>query len=126
MKESKKVLVVDDQQGIRHLLSSVVEEVGGKAYTAQNGLEAVEIVRKVRPHLVFMDVKMPVMGGLEALGVIREIAPETEVVMMTAYISEEVIRRAEEKGALCCLVKPFEVEDIKRIILKEPGQNDKR
>jgi two-component system response regulator (stage 0 sporulation protein F) len=116
MKRRIEILVVDDQPGVRNLLGSIIEEAGGVVYKAKDGLEAVEIVRQVHPCLVFMDVKMPVMNGLEALVKIKAIAPETLVIMMTAYISEEVKKEANEKGALFCLTKPFEVEEIKKIL----------
>lgn len=116
MKNVSDVLVVDDQPGMRQLLRSVVEEVGYKVYLAENGLEAVAMVRKIRPQLVFMDVKMPVMDGLEALREIKEIAPETEVIMMTAYISEEIKSQVKEMGARCCLAKPFGIEKVKRLL----------
>lgn len=66
------ILVVDDQPGVRYLLDIVIKEVGHRVHTAQNGLEAVEKVRAIRPNLVFMDVRMPLMGGLEALGKIKK------------------------------------------------------
>lgn len=116
MKNNLIVLVVDDQPGMRQLLGSVVMETGHQVYLAENGLEAVEVVRKVRPQVVIMDVKMPVMDGLEALGEIKTIAPETEVIMMTAYISEEVKKAVAEKGARCCLAKPFEIDMVKSIL----------
>jgi len=116
MKNDLVVLVVDDQPGIRQLLGSVVAETGHQVYLAENGLEAVEMVRKIRPQVVFMDVKMPVMDGLEALGEIKAIAPETEVIMMTAYISEEIKKAVTEKGARCCLAKPFEIDRVKDIL----------
>lgn len=116
MKNLMAVLVVDDQPGMRQLLGSVVKEVGHQVYLAENGLEAVEIVRKIRPRLVFMDIKMPVMDGLEALSKIKAIAPETEVIMMTAYISEEIKKQVAEKGARCCLAKPFEIDKIKLLL----------
>jgi two-component system response regulator (stage 0 sporulation protein F) len=116
MKNLVDVLVVDDQPGMRQMLSSVVSEAGYKVYLAQNGLEAIKMVLKIRPQLVFMDIKMPVMDGLEALSEIMAVAPETKVIMMTAYISEEIIRQVKEKGARCCLTKPFEIEEIKSIL----------
>lgn len=111
------ILVVDDQPGVRYLLDIVISEAGHKAYTAQNGLEAVEMARTIRPNLVFMDVRMPVMGGLEALARIKSITPETEVVIMTAYGSDETIEEAQKLGALGCIAKPFDIDDIKDFIL---------
>jgi len=118
--KNKVVLVVDDQPGMRQLLGSVVTETGHRAYLAENGLEAVQMVSEIRPQLVFMDVKMPVMDGLEALGRIKAMAPETEVIMMTAYISAEIKEAVAEKGARCCLAKPFEIDRVKNILNNGP------
>jgi len=110
------ILVVDDQPGVRYLLDIIIKEAGHKVYTAQNGLEAVEKVRALRPDLIFMDVRMPLMGGLEALAKIKLMNPETKVVIMTAYVSDDTIDQARKQGALHCLAKPFDVEDIKNFL----------
>ncbi len=107
------VLVVDDHPGVRYLLDIVIKEVGHRVHTAQNGLEAVEKVRTIRPSLVFMDVRMPLMGGLEALSKIKKMFPDTQVVIMTAYGSDDTILQAQKQGALCCMAKPFDVDSIK-------------
>ncbi|WP_238455584.1 response regulator [Desulfolucanica intricata] len=111
--ESISVLIVDDQSGVRYLLDIIVREEGHKVYTAENGMEAVEMVRSVHPDLVFMDVRMPVMSGLEALVKIKKMAPATQVVIMTAYGAEETVEAAMRGGALTCIAKPFDVEEIK-------------
>jgi two-component system response regulator (stage 0 sporulation protein F) len=116
MSEPLNILIVDDQPGVRYLLDIVIREAGHRVYTARNGLEAVEIAKSSHPNLVFMDVRMPLMGGLEALGKIKAMIPETEVIIMTAYGSEETVTKAMEGGALCCIAKPFDVEKIKGLL----------
>ena len=111
------IMVVDDQPGVRYLLDIVINESGHKAHTAQNGLEAVEMARSVCPDLIFMDVRMPIMGGLEALAKIKSTLPETEIIIMTAYGSDETIEEAKQLGALGCMAKPFDIEDIKNFLL---------
>lgn len=110
------VLVVDDQPGVRYLLDIVVKELGHDVFTAQNGLEAVDLARSKRFDLIFMDVRMPLMGGLEALTRIKAMSPKTDVVIMTAYGSDDTIECANNNGALCCIAKPFDVEDIKNFL----------
>lgn len=117
-REPLNILIVDDQAGVRYLLDIVVREAGHRAHTAQNGLEAVELARTIRPDLVFMDVRMPLMGGLEALGKIKATNPETDVIIMTAYGSEETVTLAMQLGALCCIAKPFDVDEIKEILVE--------
>jgi len=110
------ILVVDDQLGLRELLGCLIKEEGYQVEMAQNGLEAVQMVCRFRPRLVFMDIKMPVMDGLEALSKIKAIAPWTEVIMMTAYISEDIKKQSREKGARCCMLKPFELEAVRNFL----------
>jgi two-component system response regulator (stage 0 sporulation protein F) len=116
MSRPLNILIVDDQPGVRYILDIVIREAGHHVYTARNGLEAIEIAKSSYPDLIFMDVRMPLMGGLEALGKIKEMIPETEVIIMTAYGSEETVTRAMEGGALCCIAKPFDVEKIRGIL----------
>ncbi len=116
MTTSMNVLVVDDQPGVRFLLDIIIRESGHRVLIAENGLEALEIVRSTKPDLVFMDVRMPLMGGVEALGKIKMISPETEVVLMTAYVSDETVEMAMRKGAMCCIAKPFDVDEIKTFL----------
>lgn len=115
--EPLNVLIVDDQAGVRYLLKIVVEESGHRAYTACNGHEAVDMARSLRPDLIFMDVRMPIMGGLEALEKIKALTPESNVVIMTAFNSEDTVVQAMQKGALTCLVKPFDVDELKEFLM---------
>lgn len=119
------LLIVDDQPGIRYLLETVAREEGFGVHTANNGLEAVEKARTTQPDLIFMDVFMPLMNGLEALGKIKAIQPKVAVVMMTAYNSSETKKLAYQKGALFCMDKPFDIGKIKLFLRqfnwKEPS-----
>jgi len=107
---------VDDQPGVRFLLDIVIRDAGHRVYTAHNGLEAVDMVKRFYPDLVFMDVRMPILGGLEALEQIKKFAPQTKVIIMSAYGSDDVEKKAIWEGALCCIAKPFEVDSIKSLL----------
>jgi two-component system response regulator (stage 0 sporulation protein F) len=117
-REKLKVLIVDDQAGVRFLLDIVVREAGHKSYMAQNGMEAIEMACSIKPDLIFMDVRMPLIGGLEALGKIKAANPEIQVIIMTAYGSEQTVSDAKSKGAWCYIAKPFDVEEIKELLNK--------
>jgi two-component system response regulator (stage 0 sporulation protein F) len=117
-REKLKVLIVDDQAGVRFLLDIVIRESGHKSYMAQNGLEAIELARSVHPDLIFMDVRMPRIGGLEALRKIKETNPEIQVIIMTAYGSEQTVSDALKYGAWCYIAKPFDVNEIKKLLKK--------
>jgi len=116
-REPLDVLIVDDQAGVRYLLEIIVKDSGHRAHTACNGLEAVDLARSIRPDIIFMDVRMPLMGGLEALEKIKALTPETNVVIMTAFSSEETVAKAMQKGALTCIVKPFDVDELKGFLM---------
>lgn len=116
MSRKLDVLVVDDQPGVRQLLGIIISDLGDAMREAANGRDAVEMVKKREPDLVLMDIRMPVMGGVEALEKIKHLHPGLPVVMMTAYGSEEALENLRQKGAAMCLTKPFDVEFIKDLL----------
>lgn len=114
--ERLNILVVDDQPGVRYLLDTIVNEEGHNCFQASNGLEAVEMVRKIRPNLVFMDIRMPVMDGTQALEKMKEQGLNVNVILMTAFTEKDVIDNAYKNGAIKCIIKPFDVEEIRELI----------
>ena len=105
--ETTKVLIADDHQVMRRGVRAVVEllegwEVCGEAST---GREAVEMVEKLQPQIVVMDVTMPELNGLEATRQIKKIAPTTEILMFTGLETEELIRQVFEAGARSYILK---------------------
>src|SRR5690606_5044016 len=116
MKERKKVLVVDDQVGIRVLLVEVFSTEGYETYQASNGKAALQIVREKRPDLVLLDMKIPGMDGLEILKQIREFDPSIKVIMMTAYGELAMIRKATDLGALMHFTKPFDIDELRAAV----------
>ena len=110
------VLVVDDQAGVRYLLDAIIREEGHNSYLATNGLEAVEQVKSINPHLIFMDIRMPIMDGTKALEKINEMGCNYQVVIMTAFTEKDVIDKARANGAFKCIIKPFDVEEIRQIL----------
>jgi len=110
------ILVVDDQPGVRYLLDAVIREEGHDCYLASNGLEAVELVETVQPALVFMDIRMPVMDGAKAIEIIYESGFGPDVVIMTAFTEKDVIDRSYKHGVIKCIIKPFDIDEIRGII----------
>ncbi|HOV79472.1 MAG TPA: response regulator [Bacillota bacterium] len=123
--EPLKILIVDDQTGVRYLLDVVAREAGYRTETAKNGLEAISSVFSFHPDLVFMDVRMPVMGGLEALEKIKSQFPGIDIIIMTAYGSDETVALALEKGAMRCIAKPFDVLEIKEFLEEYTAKRQK-
>lgn len=103
-----KILIADDNDLMRSLLRGILRS---EAYTnineAKNGLQAVDGVDRHRPDLVFLDVMMPEMDGLEALRAIKEKYPTTLVVMITGNPSKENVEESIQNGASGFIIKPF-------------------
>jgi len=116
---NKKLLIVDDQYGIRMLLDEIFQKEGYETYQAANGQEALEIVKKENPHLVILDMKIPGMDGLEILKHIKQIDEQVKVIIMTAYGELDMIQEAMKLGAITHFAKPFDIEEIKVAVKKE-------
>jgi len=107
-----KVVIADDESIIRLDLKTLLEEMGHVVIgEAADGQRALELTRSLKPDVVIMDIKMPVMDGLDAAKMISEekIAP---VVLLTAYSQKDLIERAKEAGVYAYLVKPFQESDL--------------
>lgn len=110
---SPLILVVDDQIGVRRLIQEVFKEVGYRVVTAAHGREALTLAAAECPDLVLLDVKMPVMDGLETLKALRTSYPDLPVLMMTAVGDGDRVQEALVSGARMCLSKPFDVFDLR-------------
>ncbi|MFF2890210.1 response regulator [Paenibacillus sp. NPDC057967] len=111
--DKKKVLIVDDQNGIRVLLLEVFSSEGYHTFQAANGKIALEIVKLEAPDLVLLDMKIPGMDGLEILKHIKAIDPSIKVIMMTAYGELDMIKEATDLGALMHFTKPFDIDEMR-------------
>src|SRR5439155_9113104 len=112
------ILIVDDEQSYRQLLSLVFEGNGNNIRTAMNGRHALEELAAEPADVVVSDVKMPDMDGIEMLRAVRETQPDLGVVLMTAFASVETAREAFKLGADDFIQKPFDVEELKLIVKK--------
>jgi len=112
------ILIVDDEQSYRQLLSLVFEGDGHTLRTAMNGREALAMIQAEPADVVISDVKMPDMDGIEMLQAVRETHPDLGVILMTAFASVETAREAFKLGADDFIQKPFDVEELKLIVKK--------
>lgn len=122
----KKLLIVDDQNGIRILLMEVFSSEGYETYQASNGKLALEIVRNVSPDLVLLDMKIPGMDGLDILKHIKSIDASIKVIMMTAYEELDMIKEATDLGAIMHFTKPFDIDELRQAVnqqLRSPNNN---
>ncbi|WP_272047645.1 response regulator [Paenibacillus thiaminolyticus] len=111
--DKKKVLIVDDQNGIRVLLMEVFSSEGYSTYQASNGKIALNIVREESPDIVLLDMKIPGMDGLEILKQIKKMEPQMKVIMMTAYGELDMIKEATDLGAIMHFTKPFDIDEMR-------------
>jgi two-component system nitrogen regulation response regulator NtrX len=107
-----RILVVDDEEGIRKILRQVLEYEGHEVRVAAGGGEALQLYGETRPDLVFMDVKMARMDGLEALDRIREHDPTALVVMISGHGTIETAVEATRRGAYDFLEKPLDTDRL--------------
>jgi CheY-like chemotaxis protein len=113
------VLVVDDDPFIRKLIATTLEDVAEfELHEAADGIEAIEVAARERPTLVFLDVDMPRLNGIDACRRLREAETNsgTTIVMLTAAHGDSVERRAEEAGADLFLTKPFSPLELLRLV----------
>ena len=116
----EKILVVDDERSMRELLELVLKRAGYAVHTAENGTLALDHVRQNVYDLIISDVKMPDINGIDLLERVREISPETMVIMITAFATVDSARRAFKLGAEDFVIKDsgFDVEELKVIVGK--------
>ncbi len=114
MPESIRVLIVDDNSDARGFLERLFtfEEAYQVIAEAEDGQEAIDLVRVHLPHIVVMDLNMPNMDGITACGVIKKEWPATQVILMSVQDDAGPIRDAIENGASAFLIKPVDPEDL--------------
>ncbi len=114
---TKTILVIDDEELIRKVLSAKLKTLGYRILTAKNGLEAFDILKKENVDLVLCDIFMPGLSGFDVLQKIRrEYSDDLLVIIMTAYANIETAVKALEMGAFDYLIKPFTLEEIPYVI----------
>lgn len=108
----KRILIIDDENTLASSLREGLKDLGYEAETAANGKDGLDKVILFQPHLVFLDLRLPVMGGIEVLKEIKNIDKNIEVVMMTAYADTTTAVGAIKLGAYDYLNKPFDLDQI--------------
>lgn len=111
-----RILIIEDDEEMRSLLKDFIEEEGYEADTANNGPEAFRKLAKGVFDLIITDVRMPGLTGLDILPGIKKLQPEAPIIVITAFGSEEVRRRAYERGATVYLEKPIYFQKLRELI----------
>lgn len=113
---STLILVVDDQLGVRRLVQEIFRDDGYRVATAAHGQEALAAATVELPDLALLDMKMPVMDGLETLRALKGLSPDLPVMMMTAVGDGERVSEALSCGAVRCINKPFDVFELRQLV----------
>jgi len=121
-----RILVVDDEQGMRDFLSIMLKKEGYEVVAAENGEHALKAIHAEIYDLVITDVKMPKVDGIEVLRTVKEVSPETVVIVITAFATTDIAVEAMKLGAYDYITKPFKVDEIKLIIQKALEKRDLR
>jgi YesN/AraC family two-component response regulator len=124
LKDLKKVLIVDDEETLTWSMSKSLSKDKDKyeVIIANNGKEALTLLRSNKIDLVISDIRMPDINGLDLLVKIKKDYPDTKVIIMTAYGSSDVQKEANRRGSLYYVEKPFEISDIRKIIIDLIGK----
>ena len=116
MEQKASILIVDDNVSLCRTLSLVLGRQGYAVNTAKDGLEALVKVQESPFDMIFMDIKMPLMDGVETYRRIKKIRPEAIVMMMTAYAVEDLVQQALEEGAYGIVYKPLDIGKVVAVI----------
>ena len=109
---SHRVLIVDDEAGIRQALKQVLEYEELEVRVAASGGEAITVYSEFRPHLVFLDVKMAGLDGLETLSRLRDLDPRAQIVMISGHGTIATAVEATQRGAFDFLEKPLDTDRL--------------
>ena len=112
MKKTFTILLADDNKEFTENLRDILELKGYSVLTASDGFQALETIKISSVDLILMDIKMPVMNGVETYKKIKKIIPNIPVIMLTAFALEELIQESIKEGAFACLKKPLNFTEL--------------
>lgn len=126
-KGKSRILVIDDEEGIRDLFCLLLQPLGFEVITAKDGIEGIEIFKKDNIDIVFLDVHMPRLQGPAVLKLIKQMKPDQIVVIFSSSSDPDFTFESEAKklGAYTCVYKPFDIEGILKIINEVQSKNKK-
>lgn len=114
--QSNRILVVDDEESVRRMLTAVFSADGHRVICAGDGQQALSLYREQCPDIVLMDIRMPNIGGIDALKRMREFQQDIPIILMTAYAAVETAVEALRLGAFDYVIKPFELDELKLLM----------
>lgn len=115
---TKRILIVDDEEGYRKVLSNSLSDLGFETKAVDNGSDALEEVKRHCYSIILLDIKMSGMDGIELLDHMQELRFKSYIVVITAYTDEDIIKEAIRKGAKKVITKPFSTNDIEACLIE--------
>lgn len=119
VEKTKSLLIVDDASALRETLGDAMEKKGIKVLRAGTGVAAVKLYREHKPDVVFLDIKLPDVNGMNVLEQIKEMDPHAKVYFITGKDNPHFREKATSLGATGYLVKPVFLQDLLEILKKE-------
>lgn len=116
--EKKLILVVDDEEGACEFLKTFLEDRGYETIFALNGRDALKLIKERAPDLVFLDIRMPEMNGMEMLSELKKQHIDANVVLMTGVDEERELEKARALGAKDLVEKPVELKILNEMVKK--------
>ncbi|MBI4974926.1 MAG: response regulator [Candidatus Omnitrophica bacterium] len=115
-KKSLKALIVDDEKVVRDFLARFLKLEGVESVQAKDASQAIKATQAEKFDMIFLDIRIPGINGLELFRMLKKIDTGCKYIMMTGYAVDDMLKTAEEEGAIVSLKKPFEMEEIEQII----------
>ena len=112
-----QILVVDDETSVRELLLTFLKDRGFSVAGAKDGHEALELAQKLKPQMIFLDIAMPGLNGIETLRRLRKETPESNVIMISGHADHDMALTALDLGAFDFIKKPFELAYLQNVVL---------
>lgn len=117
------VLVVDDDPGVRDVIRSMLEASGYSVLLAENGKEAMRVLKTEQADLILTDLVMPEQEGIETIKALRRVYPDIKVIAMSGAFGGDYLRIAAYLGAHATLAKPIQMEALLRLVEEMLGRN---
>ncbi len=111
-----QILVVDDDKEFREVLCGFLDSRNHETYQAASGDDALKIMQRLAPDIIFLDICMPGMNGLELSKIVRSLYPDARIVAMSGYSAQETAKEAIGLGAADFLIKPIELDDLEYLL----------
>jgi two-component system sensor histidine kinase/response regulator len=118
IERAPNILIIDDEEGLRDMISFALGKEGYRVYTAKNGKEGVEKCEAHEMDVVVTDIKMPEMDGMSVLGIVKEKHPEIEVIVATGFGTMDTAIESLRKGAFDYIAKPFNIDELINLVGK--------